>query len=627
VTAWLRQNGSSRTALIVMAPAVLLIAIAWTFLSAQIAYELRGAIADTHRANANLVLALEQHTVRTIGSVDLLLRFLRRDYARYGSVDIGGAVGEGRVDHEVIINAVITDELGNVVMKVGEAGAGNIGETPHFRYLREHQSDELYIGRPVRGKLSGRMVIPVSRRIEIPGGGFAGVVAAALNPDYFGRFYAQADLGKGGMVLLVGLDGVTRARSVGNGDSGNNLGSASSAGQEMRGSTLLREQQLAPNGSFVSAGRVEGVRRFISYRTVTEYGLVVAVGQSEAEALAPYQERKRFYLWSGGVFTALVALVSALIFIGMRRRRQLMEEQLRTEARFRATFDQAAVGMAHVGLDGRLLKVNARLCEVTGYAEHEVVGREFLDFKFEHERAAADREHKAMLGGGRFPMSERRYRRKDGSVLWANVAVSLVPDPRGRPDYFVVVVQDITAQKLAQEKVQHQATHDLLTDLPNRSLFHDRMEQAMRQARRQGWTAGVLFMDLDHFKHVNDSLGHAAGDALLREVANRLAGVVRESDTAARVGGDEFAVVLGQLANAGDARIVAEKVVKAMAVPMSLDGHDYVVTVSIGITLFPRDGEDVETLLRNADAAMFRAKEAGRNCFRFHGAAQEAQAA
>jgi diguanylate cyclase (GGDEF)-like protein len=134
-------------------------------------------------------------------------------------------------------------------------------------------------------------------------------------------------------------------------------------------------------------------------------------------------------------------------------------------------------------------------------------------------------------------------------------------------------------------------------------------------------------MDLDKFKHVNDSFGHAAGDALLREVAARLKRAIRAEDTAARVGGDEFAVVLAQISHAGDAAVVAQKIIESMAAPMLLEGHEHVVTVSIGITLYPADGAEAGQLLRNADAAMFRAKQAGRNCFRFHDAAMDARAA
>jgi diguanylate cyclase (GGDEF)-like protein/PAS domain S-box-containing protein len=614
------QAGFWQTALIIVAPALALLIMAWTFLFAQIGYEYRGVLSDVHRDNANLALALEQHTVRTIASVDLMLRFLKRDYARYGAVDIEEAGGEGRIDRDVVVMALISDEKGDILMKTGEGAGSNISAQEHFKFHREHSGRDLRVGAPVRGKLTGRTIIPVSRRIELPGGGFAGIVAAGIDPEYFGRFYAQADLGRSGMVLLVGLDGISRARRVG-------LGNENSSGQDMRGSTLMREQALAPAGSFLSVGRVEGVRRFTSYRTVRQYGLVVAVGQSEAEALAPYYERRRFYLWSGGIFTALVVLITGLIFVGMRRSQQAQEDRLLEAARLRATFDQQGIGIAHTALDGRFLKVNAKLCDMLGYGRDELLGKVFAEVTHPEDRGASVQAAASAVGDGAVLPFEKRYVRKDGGMLWASVTVSLVRDARGAPQYFVAMVQDISARKLAEEKIVHRATHDVLTDLPNRALFTDRLEQAIRHARRQGWTAGVMFMDLDRFKQVNDNFGHAAGDALLKEVARRLARAIRDSDTAARVGGDEFAVVLGELADPRDATVVAQKILDAMALPMTLEGHDYIVTVSLGITLFPHDGEEVEMLLRNADEAMFRAKQAGRNCFRFHDATTGAQAA
>ena len=191
----------------------------------------------------------------------------------------------------------------------------------------------------------------------------------------------------------------------------------------------------------------------------------------------------------------------------------------------------------------------------------------------------------------------------------------------------VLVVALERRHRRAQEDALHLAQYDLLTDLPNRTLFHDRLAQALNQARRRGAAAGVMFVDLDRFKSVNDLLGHAAGDALLREAARRLARSVRSADTAARVGGDEFAVVLSEIARPEDASVVARKILEEMALPMRLDGHEITITVSIGIATFPADGEVLDALVRNADAAMFRAKASGRNAVRFYTAAMNEQAA
>ena len=170
------------------------------------------------------------------------------------------------------------------------------------------------------------------------------------------------------------------------------------------------------------------------------------------------------------------------------------------------------------------------------------------------------------------------------------------------------------------DKLTHQAQHDALTGLPNRLLFHDRLSQALAQAHRNGQQVAVIYMDLDRFKHINDTLGHSAGDALLRQAAARLDSCVRRSDTLARLGGDEFTVVLAELDDPNDAMRAAKNIVEAMRLPFTVEGRELFVTMSLGISLFPDDGDDSETLMVNADVAMYRAKELGRDNFQWFAA-------
>jgi diguanylate cyclase (GGDEF)-like protein len=183
----------------------------------------------------------------------------------------------------------------------------------------------------------------------------------------------------------------------------------------------------------------------------------------------------------------------------------------------------------------------------------------------------------------------------------------------------VATFQDITVRKRTQAQVWMKANYDHLTGLPNRSLFHDRLERAvLHEARRQGQVA-ALFIDLDGFKAVNDRLGHEAGDALLKEAAHRIDGCIRESDTAARMGGDEFTVVLTEVADRQGVRHVAEKILASVAMPYRLPGGDARVSCSIGIALYPQDAETVTALLHRADKAMYLAKRSGKNAIMFHG--------
>lgn len=207
--------------------------------------------------------------------------------------------------------------------------------------------------------------------------------------------------------------------------------------------------------------------------------------------------------------------------------------------------------------------------------------------------------------------------RPDGQRYVASQTVTPLLDGNGEVTHYVTIVEDITERKAAEERMQHTANFDLLTDLPNRSLFLDRLGQALALARREGQMGALLFLDLDHFKQVNDELGHAAGDRLLVEVGGRLREEVRESDTVARLGGDEFTVILPHVRAKEDAACVAEKILSGATRPFSICARDLRVGVSIGIAFFPEHGNSVESILNAADHAMYLAKKGGRSCYVF----------
>jgi diguanylate cyclase (GGDEF)-like protein/PAS domain S-box-containing protein len=223
---------------------------------------------------------------------------------------------------------------------------------------------------------------------------------------------------------------------------------------------------------------------------------------------------------------------------------------------------------------------------------------------------------------------EKRYLRKDGSVIWVAVTMVVERGAAGEPQYEITFFDDITARKQteaalreSEERFRQLAHHDALTSLPNRALFYDRLKQTLALAKRNSWTVGVVLADLDHFKSVNDTLGHAVGDKLLRQAAERLAKSVRASDTVARLGGDEFAVVLSRLSAPADVAVVAQKILAAFQAPFQVEGESLLATVSIGAALYPDDSGDQDALMNNADVAMYRSKEAGRNRFSLFSAA------
>lgn len=213
---------------------------------------------------------------------------------------------------------------------------------------------------------------------------------------------------------------------------------------------------------------------------------------------------------------------------------------------------------------------------------------------------------------------EYRVVGRDGRVTWLASHAKTLPDPSGRPRRMIGVSQDITERKRREEEARFLAYHDTLTGLPNRRLLDDRLRQALHLAQRRDRRVAAIVVDLDDFKRVNDELGHRAGDAVLREAAARLAGCVRKADTLARQGGDEFVIVIPDLAQNEDCGVVAEKILRALEPPFRADGREYRIGASIGISVYPADAGDGDALLRNADAAMYRAKQSGRNHYRFY---------
>jgi len=294
--------------------------------------------------------------------------------------------------------------------------------------------------------------------------------------------------------------------------------------------------------------------------------------------------------------------------------RRRIEATLRdAQVRFEEAFEHAPIGIAMVGAAGRFFRVNPAFCKMLGYTNDELLEKSFSDLTHPDDLERNVELHERSYHGElESYVIEKRYRRKGGDWIWCRVHVTLVRDADGEPQYSLGQIVDVTEQRQFEERLAYEATHDGLTDLPLRNLLIDHLDLALAGARRRGTEVAVLFIDLDHFKRVNDSFGHAAGDELLVTAADRLRKSVREGDTAGRFGGDEFVIVCPDIDGASEAVIVAERIRAALDTPFAVRGSEMYVGASVGVVV--ADGNsDAGTLLKHADIAAYRAKERGRN--------------
>lgn len=315
---------------------------------------------------------------------------------------------------------------------------------------------------------------------------------------------------------------------------------------------------------------------------------------------------------------ALISTVRSALRGRMRQyQMRRSQQQLRdSEQRFKTLFEHHPDGIFVRDLSGKLISGNKAIEEITGYTLEELQQEAVPTLAMPEEVALAPRLFTETSDG-----NPKKFRtssvRKDGSTVEMELAyLPLIIN--GEITGMHGIARDVTQARNYERRIEHLANHDVLTGLPNRLLLTDRLQRAIDQSRHNGTQTGVLFLDLNRFKQVNDSLGHDLGDLLLEKIASRLKHLVRESDTVARLGGDEFVLVLAAIDSIETMAAVADKVLESVAAPISLAGHELNITTSIGGSVFPKDGHDVATLLKHADLAMYQAKELGSASFRFY---------
>ena len=593
--------------------AIILLGVVWGTTLNLIHVERSIAARSAASSSVELAETYEAQVVRALREIDQSLRFVQYTHQRAnGVVDLESLRTRGLLLPELLFVTSVADATGQIVASTHASRPGAVDNLDWFASQRLGDGG-VAVGRPVQDA-DGDWKLHFSRRLEGPGGAFAGVVVVAVSASYFVSGYEPSKLGERGVLALLGTDGILRARR---------------SGDHVTSGTPVNYRALVPaqaNGPPEAAeSPVDGLRRYASARELFDFPVAVVVGLAEDEQLAAVAASARTYLGRAAVGSLVILLVLAgLARMSMKatefRRRAEAALHLRHRAIESSVTALVIASLQRPGLP--IEYANPAFERITGYRADEALGRDGTFLLAGDTEQPGVQEIQAALRERREGHAILRNYRKDGSLFWNDFYMAPVRNDAGEVTHYVGVMNDVTDSKNYEEQLAHQANFDTLTGLANRNLLHDRLHQAVAGARRNGGTVATILLDLDNFALVNDSLGHTVGDELLRAVAARLRACVRETDTVARLGGDEFVLVLaGQKAEASlveaDVTALLEKVLEQVAQPVNVGGRETRPTCSIGVAIAPQDGADEDTLLRNADAAMYRAKELGRNRFQF----------
>ena len=566
---------------------------------------------ESHRNVQNLAHAFAEEIRSSMVTIDLSLSQLRLGWLRSPG-ELGSIVSElnSHLHGKLQMHVVVADTDGRLVFSSipGAPQGLDLSDRDHIKaHLAGTPEDRLFIGRPLKGRLSGHWTVQFSRPVFDKKGKLAGVIAAGVAPAYFSRFYDNMDLGAHASIALVSDKGIVIARTT------QDL-TMRDSGKHLAGFPYAPGSGAA--GAFRRVSRLDGVDRFYGWRSLSDYGLVVTVGQSVQDANARYARQKEMLLYTGVAISLALVLAGWTGLAAADHRRRGVASLAAAEARWKLALNATGEGVwdysfrtgmvtlspsAQGIVDARdtLLRFDRGAFVVMAHPEDSAAVLHALDAHLNGVTPDFTAQYRTHLGNGNW-----RWTLVRGQVAER--------DADGRPLRIVGTVADIDARKLQEDQIRHQAHHDMLTGLPNRLLFGDRLHQALLASKREGHKLAVIFFDLDKFKPVNDSYGHAVGDILLQQVATRLRTTLRASDTLARLGGDEFGVLLPRVTGGGDARKVAEDILRELTRPFMTEGFALHISASLGVAVSPDCGEDAGTLLRYADGAMYEAKLLGR---------------
>ena len=573
--------------------------------------ERRAAIAATREATQELLDTYEAQLARSLSAIDQTLRVLKYAVEQNGPTGALPALeAKGLLPPGLVFQVEISDASGHIVASNPASKRHDLARTAWFEFHRQTSDDVPFVSLTSLSEYSREPTVHFSRRINDAAGRFSGVAVVALDPAYFTSGYERSRQGDRGLLGMAGTDGMLRALRVGETVSwgqrfvpGVNGGVA--AGTTARGAPLL-----------------ESEARTVASRSMNSFPLVALAGLSEAEQMADFYQGRRAWLLGAGAASALLIAVVILVsawswqLAKARRRERLAQETYAaaSEASPDAFFVLRTVfGPRGEVRDFVVATTNSRAERFTSLTKQQMAAKPISGLLPPSISQSVFDDLSAVARDGIARETEWQAQTLPQPGVWLHRQAVAVEDG------VVVIVRDITERKMGEQRIRHLAHHDDLTGLPNRSLLRERLGQAIVTAAEAGRAVGLAFIDLDGFKLVNDTLGHNAGDELLKVVGARMHRCLRSDDTLARFGGDEFVILLPDLE--GDPMAIApllERVREAVTEPVLVEGQEVQVSCSVGVTFYPRDGASANALMMHADVAMYRAKELGSNNVQYY---------
>jgi diguanylate cyclase (GGDEF)-like protein/PAS domain S-box-containing protein len=604
--------------------AAALVGVIVVALALSIGVYLRSAAMDEAKRDLrNISHVMSEHLARSMQGIDLVIQSMSArlaeepDPALWGSKEIFDLARSKITGIHQLAALLVADGDGQIRIFSGAFPTPNINvsDRDYFIFHRQASDEKLHVAKPFRNRVSHEWTNALTRPIRDEQGNLLGVVISSLNAKYFTEIFQNIDFVDGAAFALVRREGEILLRYP--------------YVEEAIG------DNLAPFASLFGANRTDaaeevgiyahiadGMERLTAFRTVPGYGMVIYSSMPVNSILTN---------WRKQVAVVGVATLVLLFLIGMAAMflsRQLVKNQrFESELRLSAeVFSGALEGILVTDEKARIISVNRAFTDITGFASEEAIGQTPRIKKSDHhEESYYQAIWNSLQNSGKW-QGEIWNRRKNGEVYLEWQSITRITNPDTGAVNYVSLFSDITEMHRKDEHIRTQANFDALTSLGNRNLLNDRLSHALDVARRDFTRVAVLVFDIDRFKVVNDSLGHDQGDNLLKEVAVRLRHELSSIDTLVRLGGDEFVAVLTEFSNSNEVAHIAGSILAALRPAIRLGLHEIHVTASMGIGIFPQDGADSATLLKNADAAMYQAKESGRNSFSFFDASMNSRA-